>query len=40
LLGLERQKQMLGCAEDSSNCLAELAGALGARFVLNGSRND
>jgi hypothetical protein len=37
LLGLERQKQLLGCAEESSSCLAELSGALGARFVLSGA---
>src|SRR5947207_17625 len=35
LLGVERQKQMLGCADDASSCLSELAGALGARFVLS-----
>ncbi len=37
LLGLERQRQMMGCAEDGQSCLAELAGAIGARFVLSGS---
>jgi hypothetical protein len=37
LLGLERQKQLLGCADDSTSCLAELSGALGARFVLSGA---
>ncbi|MDP1828923.1 MAG: hypothetical protein Q8L48_37020 [Archangium sp.] len=37
LLGLERQKQLLGCSETSSSCIAELGGALGARFVLSGS---
>lgn len=36
MIGLERQKQLLGCNEDSSSCLSELAGALGARFVLSG----
>ncbi|MFO0600884.1 MAG: hypothetical protein U0228_36575 [Myxococcaceae bacterium] len=35
LLGLERQKQLMGCSENS--CMAELAGALGAPFVLSGS---
>jgi TolB-like protein len=35
LLGVERQRQLLGC--DESGCMSELAGALGARFVLNGS---
>lgn len=34
VLGLERQRQLLGCSETS--CLAELAGALGARAVLTG----
>jgi TolB-like protein len=37
LLGIERQKQLLGCADDGSSCLAELSGALGARFVLSGT---
>jgi hypothetical protein len=36
LLGAERQRQLLGCSEEGS-CLTELAGALGARFVLSGS---
>lgn len=35
LLGLERQKELLGCSEGS--CLTELSGALGARFVLSGT---
>jgi TolB-like protein len=35
LLGLERQKQLLGCSEDS--CVAELTGALGAVFVVSGA---
>ncbi|MFL5322563.1 MAG: hypothetical protein ACJ790_23080 [Myxococcaceae bacterium] len=37
LVGLERQKQLLGCSESSASCLAELSGALGARFVVVGS---
>ncbi|MEW5740885.1 MAG: hypothetical protein AB1938_18340 [Myxococcota bacterium] len=37
LLGVERQRQLLGCGEDSKSCMAELSGALGARFVLSGS---
>jgi TolB-like protein len=37
LLGLERQRQMAGCSTDGTSCLAELAGALGARFVLSGT---
>jgi TolB-like protein len=37
MLGLERQKQLMGCSDASSTCMTELAGALGARFVLTGS---
>jgi TolB-like protein len=37
LLSLERQKQLLGCTDDAAACVAELGGALGARFVLSGS---
>lgn len=38
VLGLERQKQLLGCSEESSSaCLAELAGGLGVDTVLSGS---
>lgn len=37
LLGLERQKQLLGCADAASSCLAELAGALGVDAVLSGT---
>jgi TolB-like protein len=37
LLGVERQKQLLGCSDDASSCITELAGALGSRFVLSGS---
>lgn len=32
LLGVERQKQLLGCGD--SSCTTELSGAIGARFVL------
>lgn len=35
LMGIERQKQMLGCTENE--CIAELGGAMGARFVMTGS---
>lgn len=35
LLGLEREKQLLGCGEGS--CLAELAGALGVELILSGT---
>ncbi|MDP2275852.1 MAG: hypothetical protein Q8K32_34225 [Archangium sp.] len=36
ILGLERQKQLMGCAEASS-CLTELAGAMGAPYLLSGT---
>lgn len=35
MLGLERQKQLLGCDENSA-CIAELGGALGVDFLLVG----
>jgi hypothetical protein len=35
-LGLERQKQLLGCSQGES-CLAELAGALGVEVIISGS---
>lgn len=37
LLGVERQRQLVGCSEETTSCLAELSGALGARFVVSGS---
>ncbi len=37
MLGAERQRQLLGCGEDSTSCLTELTGALGAGFMLTGS---
>ncbi|MDP1827405.1 MAG: hypothetical protein Q8L48_29315 [Archangium sp.] len=38
LLGLERQKALLGCADEAAkNCMTELSGALGARFVMSGT---
>lgn len=37
LLGLERQKEMLGCADVNTSCLAELSGALGVEGVVVGS---
>lgn len=37
VLGVERQKQLLGCTSDSTSCLAELAGALGVAQLLSGS---
>lgn len=36
MLGLEKQRQLLGCKEDSA-CMAEIGGALGADYVLVGS---
>lgn len=36
LLGLERQRQLLGCTDDDTSCMTELAGALGADVVLVG----
>jgi len=35
MVALEAEKQSMGCSNDSS-CLAELAGAMGARFVMFG----
>src|SRR5438270_852941 len=35
-LGLERQRTLLGCSEESSTCVAELAGALGVDGILTG----
>src|SRR4051812_14698011 len=37
LLGFERQRQLLGCSDQSSSCLAELAGALGVDGIITGS---
>lgn len=37
LLGLERQKQLLGCSDEASSCMAELSGALGARWLVMGT---
>ncbi len=34
MLGFERKKQMLGCSEDDSSCLAEISGALGVQRVV------
>ena len=36
LLGIEKQKQLLGCPDDQSSCMAELAGALGADGLVTG----
>lgn len=37
LIGLERQKQLLGCSDEASSCMAELAGALGVDAVVTGN---
>ncbi|MBL8921902.1 MAG: hypothetical protein JNJ54_23830 [Myxococcaceae bacterium] len=37
LIGVERQKQLLGCSATSGSCLAELAGALGVSSILSGT---
>ncbi|MBX7115904.1 MAG: hypothetical protein K1X64_16360 [Myxococcaceae bacterium] len=37
LLGMERQKELLGCAESSTSCSAELANALGVDAMIAGS---
>jgi hypothetical protein len=38
VVGLERQKQLMGCSDaTSSSCLAELAGALGVDAIISGS---
>lgn len=36
LLGAERQRQLLGCADESTTCMAELAGALGVDGLVTG----
>lgn len=42
LLGMERQRALAGCAEDGTQCMAELANALGAdaTLVVNLARFD
>jgi TolB-like protein len=37
LLGFERQKELLGCADQSTSCLAELGGALGVDGIITGN---
>jgi TolB-like protein len=37
VLGHERTKQLAGCAESSSSCVAELAGALGVDAIVMGN---
>ena len=36
-LELEANKQVAGCSTDATSCLAEVAGAMGARYVVFGS---
>lgn len=36
VLGLERQRQLLGCSSESSDCMAELSAALGAELMMSG----
>ena len=36
LIGVERQRQLLGCTDEGA-CMTELAGAIGARYVMNGA---
>jgi TolB-like protein len=37
LVSLERQRELLGCNDQASSCLSELAGALGAKYVVSGT---
>lgn len=37
MMSIDRQKQLLGCGEDSSSCMLELGGALNAQYVLAGN---
>ena len=37
LLGFERQKQLMGCSEQTSSCMAELANALGVDGIVTGN---
>lgn len=37
LIGLERQRELLGCTEAANTCMAELSGALGAEAIVTGS---
>lgn len=36
ILGIERQKQLLGCSESATNCTAEIASALGVDGIVQG----
>lgn len=37
VLGFERQKQLLGCSDSATSCLAEMAGALGVDALVIGN---
>jgi hypothetical protein len=37
VLGLERQRELLGCSESTASCVAELAGALGVDAIFSGT---
>lgn len=37
VMGMERQRQLLGCSSESTSCLAELAGALGVDGLVIGN---
>src|SRR5947209_7942042 len=37
LLGIERQKSLLGCSDNANSCMVELANALGVDGVVTGS---
>lgn len=37
VLGLERQRELLGCSDDKTSCLTELAQALGSDFLVSGT---
>ncbi|MEW6431307.1 MAG: hypothetical protein AB1730_07335 [Myxococcota bacterium] len=37
MLGLERQRQLLGCSDDATSCMAEIGGALNATWILTGA---
>ncbi len=37
MLGIERQKQLMGCSESSVSCMAELAGALNSKRAITGN---
>lgn len=40
VVALQGEKQAVGCDEDATSCLAEVAGAMGARYVVFGQVGD